>query len=432
MPHVPEGGLASRTWVLALITFALALAVRLPFAVMRSPEAALQADGYHYDQIARSLAAGQGFARLDGRVVRGEPGGGMYTAPLYPLILAALYRIGLTYRAALAFQAALDAAGMALLADLARRLFGLRAALLTGLLGAASMFLVFHTGWLMTETLTTFLVVAWLWLVGGDAEARWPAPVSAAAPGLIVGLAMMCRPTTQVLAFALVLVWGVRAWMGQRSAAVRLGVFVATLLIVLSPWMARNYRMMGVFLPVPTAGPYNVFIGWNPRLLDVYDARTRQQYQAARRALHAWTEAIDTERPGVPYWERAMAFQRDATRYIREHPGAALRLWLYKLLHYVTPGVGRFDYPWPFVLASWLWETSLFGLALVGLRRRWAVAPAFRTVALLAVAGSWILHSLIHVLVRYRIPFVEPVALLYAGAALGDGEPPRSEPEQRR
>ena len=430
MPHVPGGGLASRPWALLLITFTLALTVRLPYTVTRSEQAALEADGYHYDQIARSLAAGQGFTRLDGRTVRGEPGGGMYTAPLYPLILAAFYRVGLTYRAALAFQAVLDSAGVALLADLARRLFGLRAALLTGLLGAASMFLVFHTGLLMTETATTFLIVAWLWLVGRDAEARWPAPASAAALGLIVGLAMMCRPTTQVLAFALALVWGVRARTGQRGAAVRLCVFLATLFIVLSPWMARNYRVMGVVLPTTTAGPYNVYIGWNPRLLDLYEATTQEQYRAARSGLHAWTEALNTERPALPYWERAMAFQRDAARYIREHPGLAFRLWLYKVLHYVTPGVGRFDYPWPFVLASWLWETSLFGLALVGLRRRWTVAPAFRTVVLLAVGGSWIIHSLILVLVRYRIPFVEPVALLYAGAALGDGEPPKPKPDR--
>jgi 4-amino-4-deoxy-L-arabinose transferase-like glycosyltransferase len=349
----------------------------------------------------------------------------MYTAPLYPLVLAVFYRVGLTYRAALAFQAALDSAAVALLADLARRFFGVRAALLTGLLGSASMFLVFHTGLLMTETVTTFLIAVWLWLVGADAEARWPAPASATALGIVVALAMMSRPATQVLVFALVVVWGVRAWMGQRGAVVRLGVFIVTLFIVLLPWMARNYRVMGVFLPTTTAGPYNVFIGWNKGLLETYEAETPEQYEAARRSLHDWTAQFNTQHLALPYWERAIAFQRDAVQYVTDHPGAAFRLWLYKLLHYVKPGVSRFDYPWPFVLASWLWETSLFGLALVGLRRRWTVAPAFRTVVLLAIAASWILHSLIHVLLRYRIPFVEPVALLYAGAAVGDREPPR-------
>jgi hypothetical protein len=58
------------------------------------------------------------------------------------------------------------------------------------------------------------------------------------------------------------------------------------------------------------------------------------------------------------------------------------------------------------------------------------VAPAFRTVVLLAIAGSWIMHSLIHVLIRYRIPFVEPVALLYAGAALADQDPHKQEPDR--
>ena len=424
-------GLASRPWALFLITFTLAFALRAPYVLTRSEQAALQADGYHYDQVARSLAAGRGLARLDGRIYRGEPGGLMYTPPLYPLILAAFYRLGLTYRGVLAFQAALDSAGIALLADLARRLFGERAAILTGLLGSVSMLLVFHTGMLLTETVTTFLIVAWLWLVGLDARARWPAPASAAALALIVGLAMMCRPTTQVLAFALVIVWGVRALMGQRPAAVRLGVFVVTLFLVLLPWMARNYRVMGQFLPTTTAGLYNGLIGWNPRLLEVYEAHTREQHQAARRELHVFMYELNAGDPAVPYWDRMMALRHDAVRYVREHPAAAFRLWLYKLRHYITPGVSRFDYPWAFVLASWLWETSLFGLALVGLWRRWNVAPAFRTVALLAVAGSWIIHSLIYVQVRYRIPFVEPVALLYAGAAVADGEPPKQEPDGR-
>jgi len=230
-----------------------------------------------------------------------------------------------------------------------------------------------------------------------------------------------------VLAVALVLVWGCQALSGQRRAAVHLGVFVVTLFLVLLPWMARNYRLMGVFLPTTTAGPYNVFIGWNPWMLDMYEARSLEEYGVALRGLHVRRDELYAEHRALPYWERAVAFQREGVRYVGEHPGAAFRLWLYKFRHYMSPGVSSFRYPWPLVLASWVWETSLFGLALVGLWRGWSVAPVFRTVALLAVAGSWLIHSLINVEVRYRVPFVEPLALLYAGSALGAEKPATAE-----
>ena len=64
----------------------VALGLRLGY-VLLYPQLPLQADALDYDRLARLIAAGSGF-----RDARGEPE--TLRAPLYPLFVAALYRVG--------------------------------------------------------------------------------------------------------------------------------------------------------------------------------------------------------------------------------------------------------------------------------------------------------------------------------------------------
>ena len=74
-----------RPWPVVLLV-AMALGLRLGYVLLYA-QLPLQADARDYDLLARSIVAGAGF-----RDARGEPE--TLRAPLYPLFVAAVYRLG--------------------------------------------------------------------------------------------------------------------------------------------------------------------------------------------------------------------------------------------------------------------------------------------------------------------------------------------------
>lgn len=185
-------------------------------------------DSWIHFQFARNLAEGHGFAYNPGVPVSGS------TAPLWTLVLAALFKIG---GANPAWAKAAGVAGALGAAWLARRLalawtgdtaLGLTAALVTA--WSAPMVWGALSG--MEVTLAAFLVTAAL-----VAHAGRRAPLAAA----LAGLAALVRPESILL---LPLLWLAGPLTARRSAIVW-GVPA----LILLPWVAFNIRTTGTPLP---------------------------------------------------------------------------------------------------------------------------------------------------------------------------------------
>ncbi|GEM_PF-1462039 len=410
--------------VLLAAVFAVSLAARLPY-VLTIPMAQIgRADAREYDDLARAICTGRGFVRQDGRNLFGprpahEAPAATGRAPLYPAFLCLLYKVGLGWRGAVVAQAVLDAAGVCVLAWLAAQRWGPRAGLAAGLFGAASPYLIYHTGWLMTETLSTFLVVASLWF--WHRSLQRPHVMGAAVLGVCLGAAGMTRPTLLVVGMAFALVWTVRALWGRRRELALVAGMLAAAFVTLTPWMEYNRRTLGVFLPTTTAAQYNVYWGWNPWLLTMYETDDPHAYDRADEAAHRHRTELYEKYKHLPPWERALKFQAEGMRYIREHPWDALRLGAYKFAHFFQPGMrllpaGRIHSSRWKVAVSWIWGSILFAAALGG-ALRWARRDGALFAGLfLMVLGAGLMHAMVFSELRYRIPFVEPVAVLYAGA----------------
>jgi hypothetical protein len=155
-------------------------------------------DGMNYVDVANHIAAGQGIAqatlgfnqpRLDIAATIPEP---MTTqAPLYPVLIAALVRLGVPAAdAALWIAAVAHALVVAAAYALGRRLYGETVALVAavGLLFYAPLREVGAQAW--SETTAIVLVLASLWLV---AAPRGASMATAALAGLAGGLAFACR-----------------------------------------------------------------------------------------------------------------------------------------------------------------------------------------------------------------------------------------------
>lgn len=171
--------------------------------------------------------------------------------PGYPLFLAACFAVfgSAKYGAVVAVQMVVDLAGCALLGMLAERLAGKRAGLTAVWLAALCPFTANYSVVVLAETLSVFCVVVALL-----ALERWVELVRAWGWVVVLGCALsaavLLRPDEGILAAAIV---PVMLWVGVRRRAVGVApAVVAALLVVLplSLWAARNWRVFHVFQPL--------------------------------------------------------------------------------------------------------------------------------------------------------------------------------------
>lgn len=179
----------------------LALPLYLPSA---SQVLQLSPDAVEYIDIARRLADGEGF-RLG---VKAYHVGGFDVlhdglaerAPLYPLVLATLLRLGLDLLAAQVVNAVLAAVSVALVSAIGTALFGARNGLLAGLLAAASPVVLVRMIPPMTEALAVTLTLLATWVAIRCSNPPRLPPLLAA--GAALGLGYLIRPTGAILLFA--------------------------------------------------------------------------------------------------------------------------------------------------------------------------------------------------------------------------------------
>ena len=176
--------------------------------------------------------------------------------PLYPLFLAAVYRIaGREFIFARLIQALMGVGVCLFTYGIARRLYGPRAGIAAGFVVACYPSLVLYTCLLMSENLFIFLLTASLLLLLGTAQRRVG---SCFAAGVLLGLACLTR-SVLVGFVPLTALW----LMGRRE---RIAALVCMLgaLCAITPWTARNWHYYQRFVLIDSYGGYNFLIGNNP------------------------------------------------------------------------------------------------------------------------------------------------------------------------
>ncbi len=237
-----------RLWLL-LAVMGLALGLRLVFAAqwLATPfGAAPYLDAAAYDAVAQKILGGAGLGER-----------AFYQSPLYSCFLALIYgAAGRSLAAVAIINAFMGAATCGLLAHAAARLFGLRAALLTGLLAALYSPFIFYTGPVMKETLALLLLALFL---GAMLSALESNKVTAGLlSGIWLGLAILARGNAALL----LPVFPVLALVKWRGVAVKTCALYAlgTLLVIL-PVTLHNYGASRDFVPVNYSGGFNFYIG---------------------------------------------------------------------------------------------------------------------------------------------------------------------------
>jgi 4-amino-4-deoxy-L-arabinose transferase-like glycosyltransferase len=246
----------------AIAMVLVAFALRALYAwLAQGPHAVPTHDESDYDAIAWNLARGLGY-RLAGA-------SGLYPTafrpPVLPWLTSLLYRVtGHDYFAALLLQCAFGALVPVALAGLARSTWGSGVARWAGWLAAVHPLLVFFSGYLLTETVFSLLLV--LALAASVEWLKTPRPGRALGTGLLWGAAILARPNALLLP-PLVAAW---AWfplgltVNGRDRVRQLGMLALGVMLAVGPWTLRNARELHAFVPVTTGGGKALLDANNP------------------------------------------------------------------------------------------------------------------------------------------------------------------------
>lgn len=330
--------------------------------------------------------------------------------PLYPLFLAPFSALGDAGPLLARFAQALVGAATALIAfRWVWRAARPPAAWIAGVLIALDPFGVFFSQLLLTETVFTFLAVAFgaaTWAVLERPERRapvvWLALVAAALP--------MTRPSSAawvpcVLILLLILDRN-RARAARRATAVVLMVACA-----LIPWAVRNRAVIGAPAWLSSNGGVTLYDALGPQA----DGSSNQAFMSEIPELAGLGEA-----------ERDRWLRDAAIREIRANPGRVLRLAAVKLARFWNPfpNYDAYSGGWRAWVGAgyslFLYVSAAVGAAVaLGLVRASESARSARILALVAVVPI-VYFTAVHAVyigsVRYRLPLVPLLAIL---AALG-------------
>ncbi|MBX7167022.1 MAG: glycosyltransferase family 39 protein [Pirellulales bacterium] len=402
-------------WVDVAVVFAVALVLRGVHLWQMSGTLIYQvliSDPRQYDAWAQTIVGGDWI----GKEV-------FYQTPLYPYLLAGLYRcFGHDYWVVRIAQALCGATACVFLSRAGAAWFDRRAGLVAGLMLAAFPPAIFFDGILQKASLDLLLMSALLWVLASvqDRPRGWRFGLA----GVLVGATTLNRENAAVLAPILLgwlvwLSWPRRPWATVGWSAA----FLVGIALVLVPVGARNYRVGGMFaLTTSQLGP-NFYIGNRAEANGTYDSL----------------------RPG----RGDPRFEREDARQLAERaagheltPAEISRYWLHRAISDIGAAPGR----WCSLLwRKWLWTFNghelidseslytharysrvlgllspvwhfgtLTPLALAGI---WFTRRAYRRLAVLylVILGMAAAVALFYVFARYRYPLA-PALTLFAAA----------------
>jgi Dolichyl-phosphate-mannose-protein mannosyltransferase len=266
--------------------------------------------------IAYALAQGKGF----GNVFRTETGPTAWLAPVYPLIVAAVFKLFGTFTAraffaCVALNIVFSAAACVPIFFAGKRIGGLGAGT-----AAAWLWAVFPSAammpfeWIWDTSLSALLAALILWATLELAESeKW---LDWGVYGVLWGLALMTNPALGVL-LPFLLGWVALRGQGENRAQWKgAGLAAGVTILCCVPWTIRNFAAFHRFVPVRSNFPFELWLGNN----DIFDEHARggrksiTRTEEARRYAQLGETAYMAER-----WELA-------TSFMWAHPGLELQL----------------------------------------------------------------------------------------------------------
>jgi len=205
-------------------------------------------DPYWFSAMGSSLARGEGLSAYGSLLHR--------RAPLYPLIIGAIYTVFGEHQFLVQLLQALCFAGTTLFVfDLGRRLYNVRTGVIAGVLCALHPALLRYVADFHLETLFTFLLTGSVW----SSVRLYERPTRARAAIFGIAAALTALTKTVAIVYPAVFVagwWFTRkrgpAKLEPRSTVLLVAILFGCMGLTIAPWTVRNYVVTGHIVPVST------------------------------------------------------------------------------------------------------------------------------------------------------------------------------------
>ena len=396
----------ARRWVITAATAGFVL--RLAFGLFYWTNQPLTHDEREYLALARSLARGDG---LQYPADEPSPGTGQQfgRAPGYPAFLALLdVRSPVEHvptRVKVA-QSIVGGIGILLIAAIAGRVAGDRAALAAAVVAAVYPPLVWIPSYALSETLysTVALGAAWI-LAAGEVNTK-----RCAAAALVTGSAILIRPAMLVFV-PLAVIWLISA-RHKGAPYTRAALFAIVAFACVVPWTIRNHRTYGRWILVASEGGVTFWTGNHPLAAGDGDLAANPQLKSAEIAFRRAHEPSTPEALEPLYYHDALA-------WIRANPGAWAALEARKLFFTIVPiGPSYALHSARYRIASAGSYLVLLPFAAAGAwrfrHRSPAAAPLWLMAAATVIAGLVFFPQ-----ERFRIPVIDPALIVSAAMLAG-------------
>lgn len=399
-----------RTVLPLVIVISFALLVRVVYNLTVARGYSPEFDAHHYRDIGLNLLSQQCFC-----LPAGVPT--VARAPLWPFIIAILASIfGPATLYPRLFFCVIGAGTCALTYLFARDFFGQRIAIFTGLLASIYPGLFIYDGWLYSESLYTFLQLAFcysLYRLQYSAKLSW-----ALLSGVCIALGALTRPNGVSL-IAVVVVWMFvvctiarqQSWLfGLRS----LFISAATAIILILPWTIRNYLVAHQFIPVA--------VGSGAVLSGAYNDTVLVDNPMGR---GMWMSMSLTKPPLDPRLSSIESYRTSyAIHWIKTHLSSMPYLLSLHFRNMWIPYTSELGLPMiqfssrissQLVSDSiWIMTPIVIALAVVGLILTWRRWKEF-LVIYLVIGLTIVTNVALYGSSRFRAP-IEPLLILFVGA----------------
>ena len=391
-------------WRHSAVVFAVALAMRILviWTVLKHyPQQWLFTRGIEMGLLAKSVLEGKGLSSPFG----GNTGPTAFIAPVYPLLIALIFKIFGSFSIASAIvvmlaQTVLNLLTIWLIMAVARRIFNQAAATVAGLIWACSLPLIWMPTIFWETSLSCCLLMGLLAIVLNYRDLSTLNPNRWIGLGAYCGFAALVNPAL-LPCLVTVLLWLV--FNLRKRATWRPILSVLTFLLVFSPWPIRNARVFHAFIPLRTTVGFELWMGNHTGADGFLDESLFPMYNHV--------ELADYQARGeVGYSSHKAALAKD---YVHAHPTIFLRMTAIRAKRFWT-GTGSRNGSGLFAIHA-IFTTMLgfVGLWLLARSRRYTLAILFALPLIVFPVPYLITHAEF----RYRL-VIDPLLTLLAGYAI--------------
>ncbi|MBO0725956.1 MAG: glycosyltransferase family 39 protein [Blastocatellia bacterium] len=371
--------------------------------------------GWEIGRVARSLALGEGFSSPLPSLSPTGPTAWM--TPVYVYIVAIVFKIFGVYTVEsavtlLALNALFSALTCLTVFFIADKSFGRVIALRAGWMWAMFPYAIEFGasriwGDCLNALLFSALFLAALWLEDTKSPKATKAWIGF---GLLAGLTTLaCPPVLLVVLLWIARIWR-RNWRRGTSTGWPAALAMLMMLLVLSPWFARNYRIFDRFIPFRDNFWLEMRVG---NTGDTSDIIAKWAHPSTNKA-----EMEEYQRLGELNY---MASKRRQTLdFIHAHPGAFVSLTVRRFFCVWTGFWSiRLFYVEPLSTLYTIMNTILTVFMLIGLFKAWRFDKTVAIPYLLTLLGFPLVYYLTHPHAEYRHPIDTIIVILVVYGAKG-------------